>query len=247
MAHFLGKHPLIKLFGLVSVLIIVVLSSPAISVLFIGGVITQGILGGFSGKVGGVVGGNWKGVDYMRGFKAPANPNTTAQQAQRAKMASMVAKARMILSTIIQVYWNPFSVKSSGYNDFVKANINLLGADPYPLTANNKIALGTLQPVAGVTAVYTTGDGSIDLTWTNNTGQGNALATDIAVAVIAKLNGSKFWVYDEEVETRSDGALGINIDTGLTATDLVAFLFFKRGTGPSLIVSDSVGDVAAAA
>jgi hypothetical protein len=26
----------------------------------------KGILGGFSGKVGTVVGGNWKGIDYMR-------------------------------------------------------------------------------------------------------------------------------------------------------------------------------------
>ena len=26
----------------------------------------KGILGGFSGKVGTVIGGNWKGIDYMR-------------------------------------------------------------------------------------------------------------------------------------------------------------------------------------
>ena len=30
------------------------------------GTITKGILGGFSGKVGSVVGGSWKGIDYMR-------------------------------------------------------------------------------------------------------------------------------------------------------------------------------------
>jgi hypothetical protein len=30
------------------------------------GIIKQGILGGFSGKVGNVVGGTWKGIDYMR-------------------------------------------------------------------------------------------------------------------------------------------------------------------------------------
>jgi hypothetical protein len=26
----------------------------------------KGILGGFSGKVGTVIGGNWKGIDFMR-------------------------------------------------------------------------------------------------------------------------------------------------------------------------------------
>ena len=31
------------------------------------GTIKQGILGGFSGKVGTVVGSSWKGISYMRG------------------------------------------------------------------------------------------------------------------------------------------------------------------------------------
>ena len=32
------------------------------------GTIKQGILGGFSGKVGTVVGSSWKGISYMRGL-----------------------------------------------------------------------------------------------------------------------------------------------------------------------------------
>ena len=32
------------------------------------GTINQGILGGFSGKVGTVIGGSWKGITYMRGI-----------------------------------------------------------------------------------------------------------------------------------------------------------------------------------
>ena len=31
------------------------------------GKIAQGILGGLSGKVGNVIGGSWKGIDYKRG------------------------------------------------------------------------------------------------------------------------------------------------------------------------------------
>lgn len=44
------------------------------------GKINQGILGGFSGKVGNVIGGNWKGIDYMRVKPASvANPQTEGQ------------------------------------------------------------------------------------------------------------------------------------------------------------------------
>ena len=43
------------------------------------GTISKGILGGFSGKVGTVIGGNWKGIDYMRSIPASvSNPRTPA-------------------------------------------------------------------------------------------------------------------------------------------------------------------------
>jgi len=44
------------------------------------GKISQGILGGFSGKVGSVVGANWKGINYMRAKAVSvANPRTDGQ------------------------------------------------------------------------------------------------------------------------------------------------------------------------
>ena len=49
------------------------------------GKIKQGILGGFRGKVGTVIGSSWNGISYMRGqAQSVRNANTEAQQAQRA-------------------------------------------------------------------------------------------------------------------------------------------------------------------
>ena len=48
------------------------------------GKIKQGILGGFKGKVGTVIGASWNGIAYMRGLpQSIKNPKTAAQQAQR--------------------------------------------------------------------------------------------------------------------------------------------------------------------
>ena len=44
------------------------------------GTIQKGILGGFSGKVGTVVGGSWKGIDYMRCKSNRRNFNHTDKQ-----------------------------------------------------------------------------------------------------------------------------------------------------------------------
>ena len=48
------------------------------------GKIKQGILGGFKGKVGTVIGASWNGISYMRGIaQSVRNANTAAQQTQR--------------------------------------------------------------------------------------------------------------------------------------------------------------------
>ena len=50
--------------------------------------IKQGILGGFSGKVGTVIGSSWKGISYMRGrAQGVKNPRTEGQVEQRSKFA----------------------------------------------------------------------------------------------------------------------------------------------------------------
>ena len=48
------------------------------------GKIKQGILGGFRGKVGTVIGASWNGISYMRGLaQSHKNPKTAAQTKQR--------------------------------------------------------------------------------------------------------------------------------------------------------------------
>ena len=49
------------------------------------GKIKQGILGGFKGKVGTVIGASWNGIAYMKGLpQSQKDPKTAAQMAQRA-------------------------------------------------------------------------------------------------------------------------------------------------------------------
>ncbi len=63
------------------------------------GTIKQGILGGFSGKVGTVVGGSWKGISYMRGrAQSVKNPRTEAQMEQRSKFALTLSFLKPITS-----------------------------------------------------------------------------------------------------------------------------------------------------
>jgi hypothetical protein len=208
--------------------------APFLTPFVLGGVILQGILGGFSGKVGPVVGAKWKDVDYMRGYVVPENPNTVGQQAVRTKFSALVAIARDFLSTIIQPYWDPFNSSMSGFNKFISKN--------YPnLTIGNLLdetaifSEGTLE-VATLLEAAKTGT-TLALTW-DDTHSGNGLDTDTIISG-AYNNTTKILYLAATPGTRINAGINITIPTGDTAADFVAFCFATRGTGAELVVSDS--------
>src|SRR5690554_8159341 len=80
------------------------------------GVISQGILGGVSGKVGNVVGGSWKGIDYIRiKPSSVANPRTEGQVNQRNKF-TITLEYLQATSDFIKIGYKSFAVKKTGFN-----------------------------------------------------------------------------------------------------------------------------------
>jgi hypothetical protein len=68
------------------------------------GTIKKGILGGFSGKVGTVVGASWKGIAYMRSLPQKVkNPRTTGQRSQRSKFSLALKLLQPLTAFCVQV------------------------------------------------------------------------------------------------------------------------------------------------
>ena len=88
------------------------------------GIIKRGILGGFSGKVGNIVGTSWKGRAVIKAMPlSVANPRTTKQVNQRGAMSNCVVAAKEFLGNAIPAICSPFAGNISGYNLFVKRTI----------------------------------------------------------------------------------------------------------------------------
>jgi hypothetical protein len=88
-------------------------------------IIERGILGGFSNKIGNVVGSSWKGIAIMKSLPlSVANPRTAAQVNQRNKFSGCVAFASSILGSTIKPLWDRFAQKQSGYNAFIQKNVS---------------------------------------------------------------------------------------------------------------------------
>jgi hypothetical protein len=232
-----------KIFGFIAFVLFVYFFFLPFTPILIAGVISQGILGKVSGKVGPVVGGDWKGINYLRGYVIPANPQTPDQVTQRTRFTVIQDYVRQVLSTLVQPYWDQYQSGQSGYNAIMSDW--MLNADGSNLlVAACKASKGTLSPQSIATAVYLTGSGELSLTWVQSL-VGNQLATDVVrILVFNKASGILY--FKSPSSERSEAGTTVELPTGLTATNLEVFTFFKQGTGSSMIVSDSVHRTATA-
>lgn len=200
-------------------------------------VLSQGILGPVKNKVGGVVAASWKGINYVRGYVKPSNPNSAAQQVQRTFFGAIVTAATLILATVIQPFWDPFETQQSGFNGFMQYNLDNMST-PFDY-ADMVVAKGSLEGETLTSAVYAAS--TVTLSWTPS-GLGNGEDTDPAYGVVYDADNNIAFVSDG-TDTRVDGTIAMVIGAGRTATSLHAYLFFTRGTGETLVVSNSTYSV----
>lgn len=202
------------------------------------GTIKQGILGGFSGKVANVVGSSWKGIAVIKAKPlSVANPRTAAQTAQRDKFKNASLFASLILATIIKPLWDRFAQKESGYNAFMRTNIDLFdNALPSP-AANLKISLGKMAATAIDSITVLNADANVAVDWSDDSGEGLKLATDLAFAVAVNETQAIVGV-SAGGSTRADEALSIVLSANCVTADVVnVYLAFRRADGT--VVSDT--------
>ena len=205
------------------------------------GIINQGILGAVKGKVGPVVGAKWKNIPYLRSYVVPKYTNTDAQAAQRSALTAVSNFARKMLTSIVQPLWNPKTSVMSGYNLFIKSNISQFVTPNFYVTTGVLVADGNLEGIEGLAATYATSDGTVTITWSDNSGINDALASDKLYLVISDKSGniSTAGMYSGATDIRSQKSkTGFATPHGV-ASDIIVLAGFYRGTGSALVFSPS--------
>ena len=191
----------------------------------------QGILGGFSGKVGGVIGSSWKGIDTMRSQPSSVtNPRTNAQVANRSRFKSVSQLAAAMLTTIVKPLNDRFAQKMSGFNDFCQRNASAFDALGAFVPANLVLSRGKLSAPSGLeqlVTVYT----EVKLNYAPElTGSFDA-ANDKVYAVVIGKNGDILGV-SSGVDVRETSQMTIQTPVGRSAVDPgYVFLSFLRADG----------------
>ena len=194
--------------------------------------LSQGILGGVLGKIGNVVGSSWKGIAVIKSKPlSVANPRTTAQVAQRTKMANVVAFAQAILASIIKPLNDRFAQQASGFNDFVRRNIALFeNATPSP-ASDLQISSGQMESVDPISAVCNAGDTFVTIGFPTAANDAFWAPNDSVYAVVMNANTGVISGLGSSV-IRSAGEIVVSRLGVTTAGDVLhVWLAFRRADG----------------
>lgn len=175
------------------------------------GTISKGILGGFNGTVGTVIGGTWKGIDYMRSRPAKRTFDPTpAQLEQQAKFATVIKFLDSMIG-VIRIGFKNNAIRMTAFNSAMSYNLRNAVEGIYPAFGiNYPMALISRGDLPNALAPSAAATGSmINFTWTDNSGTGSALPTDQAILVVY-CEARNAAIYTTSGGARSVGAGSLN-------------------------------------
>ncbi|HEY3370141.1 MAG TPA: DUF6266 family protein [Prolixibacteraceae bacterium] len=203
------------------------------------GTIKQGILGGFSGKVGTVIGVVWKGICTMRGI-APSvsQPNSPAQLEQRARFKAVIDFLHP-LTAFLRVGFKNQAIKMSQFNAAMSYNLENALTGAYPvfdidyskaLVSRGNLT-GALNPVAAAVAGV-----GIDFTWDDNSMSAGALPDDKVLLVVYN-PAKQLAITVEAGNTRVSGTQTINLPSFFEGDEVQCYIGFQNAN--QSVVSNS--------
>lgn len=208
------------------------------------GTINKGILGGFSGKVGTVIGGSWKGIDYMRSKSSRRNFVPTEKQLIQQLKFALTMRFLQPMAGLLDISFRDFAIMMTGMNSAFAYAIKNAITGVYPsLVIDYSLALVSRGDLPNALApAVTSGAGSLlTFSWTDSSGVGSAKATDQAI-LVAYCPVQKQAIYTTAGGLRSDltGELNLLPFSGLAVETWIGFI---SESGRNIATSIFIGEV----
>jgi hypothetical protein len=193
------------------------------------GTYNKGILGAFSGKVGPVVGASWRGKDVLRSLpRKGTRVASETQLLQRLKFSTATEFLNSIQPIVSRYYGSDNTDKTrrnQAMSHLMKEAMQYTAPDygfiynKIQISKGDLLGIQTPTVVAGATT-------SLEFTWTDNSGQGEANATDKLVIAVYEPT-TKTTVYSLNAAQRSIGFVNFILPayiSALTAEIWVTFV-----------------------
>ena len=201
------------------------------------GKIKQGILGGFKGKVGTVIGASWNGIAYMRGLpQSIKNPKTAAQQAQRAffrEVQDLVGQ----LSYEQLVFLFPESVQGMSRRNLL---VKQLSTDPLVAEGSKHVDLADITslgnaPTADLPDVSIVASRSaVTISWDADTAWRSQHADEYPTICVFNVTQKKIFLVHSTVTVGASGSQSFSVESDAFGIGSSEFNGFMLSTGSKI-------------
>ena len=209
------------------------------------GKIKTGILGGFQGKVGTVIGSTWRGESIMRALpKTAAKAATESQRIQRLKFKAVSEFLNPLRTTLSTYFGNDTGVKSK-YNMATSYHITnaveITEQGTQILYPRVLVAKGTLFGFQNLTT--TPSETVITLNWEDNTVFGNAKAEDTVNVVCYIEEVNTFYVF-ESIANRDGLTASVTLPQNFLGYNVEVYAFLYDTVSKTSSNSVYLGSIA---
>jgi hypothetical protein len=209
------------------------------------GTIRKGILGGFSGKVGNVVGASWRGIAYMRSLPQNVrNPRTQGQRSQRNKFALSLSLLKP-MTAFLRTGWKLYAHRQSPFNAAMSHTINnaIIGEYPdYEIDAGKVlVSRGALTPATNGSVVASSAN--LMLSWNDNSGVNFAKETDKALIAVLNLTKGEA-ITDTAGAERAERTQTVALPADWSGDNVEVYLGFISEDGKEVANSVHLGSIA---
>lgn len=205
----------------------------------------KGILGGFSGKVGNVVGSRWRGKNVMRSLPQRGNYTPTEkQEEQRQKFKTVIGFLTPLVGILSHYFGSPQGDKSR-VNLATSYHLkNAVIDSPEGMVmdyAKVLISKGDLRGIESGT-VATAAGRILNFTWQDNSGQGKATATDTLLVVVYAPELNLYYT-DTAAATRDATSVGVTLPEFMASFEVEVWASFTKPETNFASISTYMGAV----
>lgn len=205
----------------------------------------KGINGAYSGKVGNVVGSNWRSIDYVRSVpKRSKKPASVKQLEHRAKFGLIISFIAPI-KDIVNIGLSDSNLrKYTGFNLAVKMLLNAAVVGDYPDIridySKVQLSKGPLAELAQLSCEETAPQ-VISIGWLSVLNRFNSFLDDEVVIIMYDLADKVFSIFEDV--TRADEGYTIEMPQNAAGHTMAAWVFVIHRDGIQTSNSQYLGEI----
>lgn len=191
--------------------------------------IKKGILGGFSGKVGTVVGASWRGIDIIRSLPKESQKEPSEKQLLQQDKFRIAVTFLQPLKSIQSLYFGSGSGVKSRVNlatsYTISEAIQVVADVPELVYSKVLITKGELSGFQNAAVAMQAG-GVVEISWEDNSTQGNASAGD-QVSVVCYCKDLKDFQIFEGIAVRSDLSVTVTLPNFCVGKPIEVYIYLN--------------------